>query len=262
MVQQQLARLMFVSEHIELKDKRILEFGCGEGLNCDFLSGEAASICGFDLSETCVDLAKERYPRIQFLSADGCDPRLDISAGSWDVVLSFEVLEHVPDMMAFLRNLQRHVKPDGIVFLSTPNREIFSLGHEPSPINREHIKELNFNELQRLLQGEFTNVEIWGQRFKKPELLSAWSDDTRKKISQLEMGTRWDSHKRPLADNPLAKLLYRNSAVRKAWKFLRWDLIEPMNRRKALRNRPYGYEDFEFTKDSDDALWFCAILRP
>lgn len=261
MVQQQLARLMFASTHMELKDKRILEFGCGEGLNCDFLASKAASICGFDLSESCVLLARERYPHIQFLSADGCDPQLDISAGSWDVVVSFEVLEHVPDMRAFLRNLRRHIKADGVVFLSTPNRDIFSLGHEPSPINREHLKELNFNEFQHVLQCEFSKIEIWGQKFKNPELLSAWSDDTKKKISQLEMGTRWNARKPFLAENPVAKLLYKIGAVRAVWKYLRWDLMEPLNRRRAIAKRPYGYEDFEFTKNLDDALWFCAILR-
>jgi 2-polyprenyl-3-methyl-5-hydroxy-6-metoxy-1,4-benzoquinol methylase len=262
MVQQQLARLMFVSKQMELKGKRILEFGCGEGLNCAFLANQAAAICGFDVSEGSVRLAKEHYPQMPFLVADACDPGLDISAGSWDVVVSFEVLEHVPNMSAFLQNMRRHTKSDGVVFLSTPNRDIFSLGHEPSPINREHIKELNFDELQRLIRPVFPKMEIWGQRFKRPELLSAWSDDTRNKIAQLENGTRWKAQKPSLADNRLAKLLYKNGSVRAAWKYLRWDLMERVNRRRALAERPYGYEDFEFTKDLNGALWFCAIIRP
>lgn len=261
MVQQQLARLMFVSRHLELKGKRILEFGSGEGLNCAFLGKEAADICGFDLSEGSVRLAEEQYPGITFLVANACDPRLDISAGSWDVVLSFEVLEHVPDMSAFLQNLRRHVKPDGVVFLSTPNRDTFSLGHEPSPINREHIKELNFKELQQLLRPMFPAMEIWGQKFKQPELFSTWSAETRKKIAQLENGTRWKAQKPSLLDNRLARLLYKNGSVRTAWKYLRWDLMERWNRRRAIAERPYGYDDFEFAKDLTEALWFCAILR-
>jgi 2-polyprenyl-3-methyl-5-hydroxy-6-metoxy-1,4-benzoquinol methylase len=45
------------------------------------------------------------------------------------------VLEHVPDMPAFLPNLRRHLAAGGAAFVTTPNRPVFSLGHEPSPVN-------------------------------------------------------------------------------------------------------------------------------
>ena len=123
--------------------------------------------------------------------ANRCDPLLDLSPGTWDVIVSFEVLEHVPDVSGFLANVRRHLKPDGVVFLSTPNRDVFSSGHEPSPINREHIKELNLNEFIDLMKPFFSRMELWGQRFRTQRLQQVWDEDVRAKIVQLQNGTRW-----------------------------------------------------------------------
>jgi len=58
-----------------------------------------------------------------------------------------------------------------MAFISTPNRDVFSIGHKPSSVNRENVKELNREEFERLLQPYFSEVQIWGQRFKKKALL-------------------------------------------------------------------------------------------
>lgn len=265
MVQQQLARLLFFSSILPVKGKRILEFGCGSGLNCAFFKeSQASRAVGFDFSRDSVDLARQQHPGMEFLVGDGCDSGLAIEPGTWDLVVSFEVLEHVPDQEKFVANMRRHVAPNGSVFISTPNRDVFSLGHEPSPMNREHLKELNEIELRSLLQRHFSGVELYGQRFGRTELQVEWDRDVRAKIQQLKMGTRWVQHvpaSARWASKPIVRQLYGNATVRRAWRYFRWNLLYTFEQRRAIAHRPYGYKDFEFSADLSGALWFCASLR-
>jgi SAM-dependent methyltransferase len=198
------------------------------------------------------------------LSANACDRLLDVSAGTWDVIVSFEVLEHVPDMETFVKNIRRHLAPAGMAFISTPNRDVFSIGHEPSPVNREHVKELNREEFKSLLQPYFSEIEFWGQRFKKNALLEAWKTDVRGKIAQCKSGTRWQtapSLRERFRRNPLVNKAYENPVLRRTWKYLRWELLQSIADKRAVAKRPYSFEDFEFSRDTSDALWFCALLR-
>jgi SAM-dependent methyltransferase len=220
-----------------MRGEYVLEFGCGSGLNCAYLSEKTQlrHISGFDRCSDAVALARSQFPHRHFMVADGCDPNLSIAPNSWGVVFSTEVLEHVPDMPAFLRNMKRHMRPNGVAFITTPNRDVFSCGHEPSPINREHIKESNLSELKELLAPHFASVEIYGQRFKDRRRRAEWRDSTLLKIEQLKSGTRWDRKPETIVDR------------------LKWRLLP--------QKGPYRWDDFEFTKDLDDALWFCVIAR-
>jgi SAM-dependent methyltransferase len=268
MVHQQLARLLFLPQVVELKSKRILEFGCGSGLNCDFLlrRHNPRAVVGFDVSKDSVELAQRQYDGLTVKCDDACDPSLDLDSGTWDLVVSFEVLEHVPDMNNFVRNIRRHLASDGIAFISTPNREIFSMGHEPSPVNREHIKELDREEFEALLRPHFSRVEIYGQRFTKRELLDAWKNDVRSKIAQCGAGSRWQppptTFQERLRRVPIIDKAYGHPLLHKSWKYLRWELYQLVVDRRAVANRPYSFEDFEFSPNTSDALWFCALLKP
>jgi len=268
MVHQQLARLLFLSEIVELKSKRILEFGCGSGLNCDFLMKrfKPRAVLGFDVSQDSVELAQNQYTDIKVRCADACDSSLDLDRGTWDLVVSFEVLEHVPNMNNFVRNIRRHLTSQGIAFISTPNRDIFSMGHEPSPVNREHIKELDRNEFEALLRPHFSHVEIYGQRFTKSELLEGWKSDVRSKIAQCRADNRWQPPQATLQERlrrvPMINKAYGHPLLQRCWKYLRWELYQLMADKRATVKRPYSFEDFEFSRDTSDAVWFCALLKP
>lgn len=258
MVHQQLARLRFFQEVVGTDGKRVLDFGCGSGFNCNELTG-ASAVLGVDLSADAIAIARQSFPRCSFTVANGCDPHFDL--GEWERILCCEVLEHVPDMKIFLDNLAHSLTPGGIAFLSTPNREIFSNGHEPSPINREHIKELNHDEFLALLTPRFSSVVLYGQRFSSPHLLTQWQEDVNAKIIELENGTRWhDPPPSIVATNRLVRSLYNIAPLRRLWKFVRWTLIKNMRDRRNAVSRPYSFKDFEFSKDCRDALWFCAVV--
>jgi SAM-dependent methyltransferase len=265
MVQQQFARLRFFQRVADPAGCRVLDWGCGSGFNCHWLHqrGGAREVLGFDVSEAAVALACRSFPGLHLVAADACDPALDLGAGTWDRILSCEVLEHVPDMETFLANVRRHLAPSGVAFVSTPNRLVFSLGHEPSPVNKEHIKELDRAEFDALVRRHFESVEIYGQRFKDVCLTRAWEDDVRGKIRRLKDGTRWTTRpplRARLRQNRLVSWAYAMAPLRAVWRTLRWEL--PSRVRAMLAPPPYHWDDFEFVADDcQDAVWFCAVLR-
>jgi SAM-dependent methyltransferase len=267
MVQQQYARLRFFEDRLGAGARRVLDWGCGSGFNCQCLreADGRREVVGFDLCAAAVRLARRSFPGLAFRVADACDPALSLRPGTWDRILSCEVLEHVPDMPAFLANLRRHLAADGAALVTTPNRLVFSLGREPSPVNKEHVKELTRDEFVELLRPHFSRVELFGQRFRDARLLGAWEADVRRKIRACEEGTRW-VEKQPLRARlrrwRLVNWCYEVPALRAAWQAARWGAAARL--RRALRPAPpYRWSDFEFVAgDLSDSLWFCAILRP
>ena len=268
MVQQQLARLHFFDRLLGAAGRRVLDWGCGSGFNCHWLQSAAGArdVLGFDLSPDAVALARQSFPGLDFRVADACNPALRLRPGAWDRILSCEVLEHVPDMPAFLPNLRRHLAAGGAAFVTTPNRPVFSLGHEPSPVNKDHIKELDLDEFVGLVRPHFSRVAVYGQRFKDAGLLAAWQADVRRKIRACQEGTRW-VEREPLGARlrrwKLVNWAYEVPVLRSAWQALRWGAAARLRRVLKPAAPPYRWTDFEFVSaDLSDALWFCAVLRP
>ena len=86
--------------------KQVIELGCGEGeLAARLLEGQDAEYLGTDLSADIVEEAKSRYPHLQF-QARGADD-IELPDGAFDLVVACEVLEHVEDPPAVLREIKR-----------------------------------------------------------------------------------------------------------------------------------------------------------
>ncbi|WP_373475423.1 bifunctional 2-polyprenyl-6-hydroxyphenol methylase/3-demethylubiquinol 3-O-methyltransferase UbiG [Sphingorhabdus sp.] len=105
-----------------LTGKSALDVGCGAGLLCEPLARMGARMAGVDAAPENIEAAKAHA----VLSGLNIDYRAgEIAAqglGTFDVVTSMEVIEHVIDPSAFIIELARHLKPDGLLLLSTPNR--------------------------------------------------------------------------------------------------------------------------------------------
>lgn len=255
MIHQQLARMRFFEGAVGWSGKSVLDYGCGSGFNSRLLAS-ASEYLGFDLSPDVVNLAVKLNPGGRFVAGDGCDRNLNL--GAWERIICCEVLEHVPDMPQLLANIRRHLAPGGIAFISTPNVEVFSGGHRPSPINREHVYEPNLAEFRSLLR-HFSEVRIYGQRFVRPELLAAWTADVARKTISLEAGTRWP---KPKPAPPSLRRLRAFPPLLWAWRLVRRRLWAAWGRRAALRARPYAWQDFTFSEEIlEDAVWFCAICK-
>ena len=119
------ARVAWIDAHAELKDKRVIDIGCGGGLLSEDMAALGAQVTGIDLSDKALSVARLHL----YESGHVIDYRL-ISAeamaaeapGSFDHVTCLEMLEHVPDPASTVAACARLVKPGGQVFLSTLNR--------------------------------------------------------------------------------------------------------------------------------------------
>jgi SAM-dependent methyltransferase len=75
---------------------------------------------------------------------------LPLPDGSVDIVVNFQVIEHLWDQAQFIAECARVLRPGGLLMISTPNRITFSPGRD-TPINPFHTRELNAAELTELL---------------------------------------------------------------------------------------------------------------
>jgi SAM-dependent methyltransferase len=113
---------------------RVLDAGCGGGGMPLSLAEEAGDVVGIDpinrFGDAGVRLARERGLRnLHFLLADGM--ALPFDDGSFDLVLSHAVIEHVSDAPLYLRECARVLKPGGRVYLSTSPYLSFAGAHLP-----------------------------------------------------------------------------------------------------------------------------------
>lgn len=134
----------------------VLEAGCGEGYGADLIAGVARRVIGLDYDETTVAHVRARYPRIDM--RHGNLAALPLPQASVDVVVNFQVIEHLWDQAQFVAECHRVLRPGGLLLMSTPNRVTFSPGRD-TPLNPFHTRELNAAELRDLLTGEGFAIE-------------------------------------------------------------------------------------------------------
>lgn len=138
----------------------VLEAGCGEGYGAQLIAGVARRVVAVDYDETAVAHVRSRYPRVDVMQANLAE--LPLPNASMDVVVNFQVIEHLWDQGQFLRECARVLRPSGLIMVSTPNRITFSPGRD-TPINPFHTRELNAGELTELLvDAGFTAVARYG----------------------------------------------------------------------------------------------------
>jgi 2-polyprenyl-3-methyl-5-hydroxy-6-metoxy-1,4-benzoquinol methylase len=112
---------------VGLQPRTLLDAGCGEGFVADILQTAIpeAQITGFDVQENCVKLAQLRNPRGSFAVGDIYN--IGYPDDAFDVVYSFEVLEHLHEPDRALRELARVAKQ--AVVLSVPHEPFFCLAN-------------------------------------------------------------------------------------------------------------------------------------
>ncbi|MCV7279779.1 class I SAM-dependent methyltransferase [Mycolicibacterium flavescens] len=137
-------------------DRDVLEAGCGEGYGADLIADVARRVIGLDYDESAVAHVRARYPRVEMRHGNLAELPLD--DGEVDVVVNFQVIEHLWDQAHFVRECLRVLRPGGTLLMSTPNRITFSPGRD-TPINPFHTRELNAAELTELLTDAGFAVE-------------------------------------------------------------------------------------------------------
>ena len=138
--------------------KRILDVGCGKGDFVDVGLRSGWEVSGIELAQPAVEIAQSFG-----LPVNQCDFFSNsIKSASFDIVTMFEVLEHLPNPVEFLKRAENVVKPGGLVYLTTPNFDCFDrivLGADWPVIHREHLSYFTLKILMQMIR-ENTNLVL------------------------------------------------------------------------------------------------------
>ncbi|MBL0690178.1 MAG: class I SAM-dependent methyltransferase [Alphaproteobacteria bacterium] len=168
------ARYSKASDYIKSNDE-VLDIACGVGYGSYMMSVKHSSsnFTGVDISQKTIEFANNHYKRknINFV----CENCLNIKLKNkfYDVITTFETVEHIDEDKLFLKKLFSSLKDDGTLILSTPNEDIM-------PFSKEnfyyHVRHYRQNELEDLLKScGFKIKEVFAQPDNQTdEIISGW----------------------------------------------------------------------------------------
>ncbi len=168
--------------------KRVLDISCGTGYGTQFIAQQGAlEVVGVDVDQSAVNFASKfhAHPNATFIQSDAHYVR-QLEDASFDVIVSFETIEHLPNPRKFVVELKRLLKPDGQLFLSCPN------DYRVAPwISEFHLHKFRFPEFRELVLSTFGEAVFLGQHY-------SVSSHIVKPISPALKGVRFESYQNPL----------------------------------------------------------------
>ena len=141
------------------RERRVLDVASGEGYGSALLAQTAREVVGLDAAVEAIAHAQLTYRgrgNLRFVGGDCA--RLPFADAAFDLVVSFETIEHITAQREFLGEVRRVLAPDGILLLSSPNKAEYS--DRRGYANPFHVAELYRDELRELL-GEFFPHSAW-----------------------------------------------------------------------------------------------------
>lgn len=144
-------------------NKKVLDIACGEGYGSYLMAATAAFVTGIDINAETIVKANEKYKRSNLEFVQGNAEEIPVEDHSFDIVVSFETIEHLENHQLLLTEIKRVLKPEGILIISTPNKLFYS--DKNGYINPFHKKELYLNEFKDLLTRAFINYRVYSQTY-------------------------------------------------------------------------------------------------
>ena len=143
-------------------EQSVLDLGCNAGHGTHIISKVCKDITGVDVSPNAIEAAKEKYEskNVKFFVVDGL--KLPFPAHSFDLVTSFQVIEHLAAYEIYFNEIKRVLRPEGILLITTPNAAI-RIHPGQKPWNSFHMREFRSNELADLILRYFPFVHVLGQ---------------------------------------------------------------------------------------------------
>ena len=147
-------------------NETILDIACGSGFGTHLLStSSTGKVYGGDLSSKAINLCQKTWNKdnLSYGIMDGTQLRFEDN--TFDVVVSFETIEHTTRFNEMIQELKRVVKPNGTIYLSTPNIKVNS----PSGIvtNPYHKQEWDYTEFTKILKTHFSKFKLYGQQYSR-----------------------------------------------------------------------------------------------
>ena len=145
----------------------VLDLACGSGYGSYQLSLSAKQVLGVDVEGSAIEYARNNYKNENLSFLTGNAQELSgLNDASFDAVVSFETIEHLPDYKQYLKAVRRVLKPGGLFIVSTPDTEFTKKTHLPKAIeNPYHVHEFTFDELKSALSEFFSVTHFYGQQF-------------------------------------------------------------------------------------------------
>jgi SAM-dependent methyltransferase len=152
------ARYAYARRYAE--GRRVLDAGCGTGYGSAELSQAALRVTGIDSARDAIEFARANYPipGLDFVVASCA--RLPFPAKAFDLVVAFEVIEHLTGQRAFLEECARVLTPHGLFIVSSPNRRYYAETRAKTGPNPYHVHEFEAREFLEELSGVFENVRL------------------------------------------------------------------------------------------------------
>jgi SAM-dependent methyltransferase len=146
------------------KGKRVLDAASGEGFGSALLATVATSVQGLDIDADAVAHARHRYAMAGRLDFERADiTQLDhLPAASFDLIVSFETLEHVFDHDRLLDGFARLLAPGGVLLVSTPDKKNYT--DATGVANPHHLRELYRDEFDAALTVRFPHRALYAQK--------------------------------------------------------------------------------------------------
>ncbi|WP_299607728.1 class I SAM-dependent methyltransferase [uncultured Aquimarina sp.] len=225
----------------ELVYGNVLEIGCGEGYGINQYYRNVEKLTLIDKSDYSFRVLRENFPEVTFLKQK-IPPLTNIADNQFDIVLSFQVIEHIKHDHLYLQEIYRVLKPGGKALITTPNASK-SIARNPW-----HYKEYDFIELETLLKKYFKNFEIKGiEGNNKANLYYLKNKDKVEKLLRFDIfGLQ---HKLP---SSFLKIPY--------------EILNRKNRKQLLENNRSLIEeinsnDYKLNSCTDKTLDFFCILE-
>jgi SAM-dependent methyltransferase len=143
--------------------KRILDLGCGTGYGTAELAASARCVVGVDRSAEAIAYANGHYHRRNTRFVISTAEDLPLANAAFDLVVAFELIEHLPECEALLGEVKRVLAPKGQFIVSTPNRAFYAESRRLSGPNPYHAHEFDFAEFRKALASYFPFVSLFLQ---------------------------------------------------------------------------------------------------
>jgi len=163
---QHIARYLFARRLV--KNKLVLDAACGAGYGAAILAPKASKIVGIDISKEAIDYCKKKYNMSNTTFAVMDCASIAFPDELFDLIVSFETLEHISEVEKYVQELHRILKPEGQLVISTPNRDVYAI-YNKGQKNKFHTYEFDDKGFRELMKPYFEIEDIYGQRYFAPK---------------------------------------------------------------------------------------------